>query len=108
MCWADTKVHGEPRTPADGPELHAAPCTWHTLLLVLRVIFPFRELGSTYSKPGAATHDKTCTSTFAAPDLEVTSADSRLSRGAADDGFAVRRSRGLPLSASITCLMKVH
>lgn len=70
-------------------ELHASPCTRHALLLISRVIFQFRELGSAYSKSSAAAGDKMRSGTFGAPDREATSANGRLSRGATEDGSAV-------------------
>lgn len=84
-------MHLEPRTLVPRrliAELHASPCTRHALLLISRVIFQFRELGSTYSKPRAAAGDKMRSGTFGAPDQEETSANGRLSRGATEDGAA--------------------
>lgn len=84
-------MHLERRTPvARGliAELHASPCTRHALLLISRVTFQFRELGSTHSKSSAAAGDKMRCGTFGAPDQEATSASGRLRRGAAEDGSA--------------------
>lgn len=85
-------MHLERRTPVPRgliAELHASPCTRHALLLISRVIFQFRELGSTYSQSSAAAGDKMHSGTFGAPDQEATSANGRLSRGAAEDGSGV-------------------